>query len=117
MKLEVATDVRLAEWQIMPNARSDSVELRSTLDGTRPAAPQDESREDVLARVRETLSDAWTDPVRCTVLVGHGKLFSVLLSDLSGRPATDIWRQLTNPDVFALCRDTGQVDIERLWND
>ncbi len=117
LKLEVATDDRLAEWQIMPDATSDSIELRQVLDGTLPVPAQDEPRDDVLARVQAALGDAWSDSARCTALVGHGKLFSVLLSDLTGRPATDIWVRLTNPDVFVLRRDADTVGIERLWDD
>jgi 2,3-bisphosphoglycerate-dependent phosphoglycerate mutase len=117
LELEVQPDPRLAEWQIMPDAGPDSKVLAEILDGRRAAPAEQELRDAVLARVRAALSDAWEGPDGCTALVGHGKLFSVLLSDLTGRLATEIWPQLTNPDVFVLQRRGGAVCIERAWDD
>ena len=117
LDLAVATDPRLAEWQIMPNAVLDSIALREILDGRRPALPEQESRNDVLTRIRAALFDAWAGPTGCIALVGHGKLFSILLSDLTGRPATEIWPQLTNPDVFSVQNQADNVCIERIWDD
>ncbi len=61
--------------------------------------------------IKEVLASKYTN----TVIVTHGNLLTLILNHLDDSYGYESWKGLTNPDVYCLRVDGGQIDIKRVW--
>lgn len=114
--LIVETDERLAECTLssapLPDFRDAIRQLFSDPDLTWPGG---ESRRQVTARGRGALEAVFSHPAQAPVVMAHGLMMAFVLRSFDARFDYQAWAALTNPDVYCLEKEGGEVRVTRVW--
>ena len=114
--LGLTIDDRLREWETpwIPQEEWPDA-LRPILGGAMRLPPGFESVEEARARGAAAAREALArDGVQ--LLLGHGKLIALILSELDGRDAFEQFVRLHNPHVFAVIASPAGVEARSLWH-
>ncbi len=114
--IEVEIDERLCERVLTTEPLADWQEpLRQSFADLDLRMEGGESARSGLERVGAVWRLACAAKAKRLVVVSHGNLISLLLHFLDGRDGFAANMALTNPDVFCVEVDGGQLHIERIW--
>jgi len=114
--IEIEQDSRLAERVLSTENMQDWLEkLKSTFDNLDVKFEGGESSREAMSRIVEVVEEVQTSEIQNTVLVSHGNLLSLLLVYFNNDFGFENWKSLSNPDVYLLTIEAGQVTTERLW--
>ncbi|MFY3790409.1 histidine phosphatase family protein [Ureibacillus sp. MALMAid1270] len=115
--IEIEQDSRLAERVLSTENMQDWLEkLKSTFDNLDVKFEGGESSREAMTRIVELVEEVQTSEIQNTVLVSHGNLLSLLLKYFNNDFGFESWKSLSNPDVYLLTIESGQVTTARLWN-
>lgn len=89
--------------------------LRATFDDMDLKYAGGESSREAMLRIVEVLQEVWQSEVENTIIVTHGNLMALLLNYVNEEFGFDDWKKLSNPDVYLLTNDRGNVIFERVW--
>ena len=74
-----------------------------------------ESSNEALARAICAANEILSTHIKRVAIVTHGNLLSLMLHNFDKTYGFDVWKSLTNPDVFLLTFKSDKVKIKRLW--
>lgn len=112
--LAIETDERLCERVLCGAARDDWREaLQASFADLDVCLPGGESSRAAMKRGVAAVTEAWQDNTT-TVVVTHGNLLALILRHFDNTVGFAEWQGLSNPDVFAVTRDTETTRFERI---
>lgn len=116
--LEIEIDTQLHERVLSIEPLDDWLhELEHSFQNPNYRLPGGESGNDAIQRANHILDDIFkNDDDTHVILVTHGNLLTLLLSQYDPSFNFEKWKQLKNPDVFLINYDQGVQSIEHLWN-
>jgi 2,3-bisphosphoglycerate-dependent phosphoglycerate mutase len=69
-----------------------------------------------MRRGRSVIDEILAQPIRSAVVMTHGRLMALILRSFDPQFGFQEWAALSNPDVYRLAIEAGQVQIMRTWN-
>lgn len=92
-------------------------ELEHSFQNPNYRLPGGESGNEAIQRVNHTLDHILnSDNASNIILVTHGNLLTLLLSQYDPSFNFEKWKQLQNPDIFLINFDQNVQSIEHVWN-
>lgn len=117
--LQINLDPQLHERVLSIEPLEDWLhELEHSFQNPNYRLPGAESSNDAIQRVNHILDHIFiNDDAANVVLVTHGNLLTLLLSQYDSSFNFDKWKELQNPDIFLMNYDQqGVQSIKHLWN-
>lgn len=114
--LEVKVDERLVERTLSTGNLPDWFEkLRETFGDDHLKFEGGESSKEATERIVAVVEEVIESNRKQTILVTHGNLMALLLTKYDEYFGFEGWKNLTNPDVFALHIEEADMHLERIW--
>ncbi|WP_188207245.1 histidine phosphatase family protein [Alkalibacillus aidingensis] len=116
LNLPINVDPRLAERVLSTSDLPNWMEqLEATFDNIDLKLEGGESNREALTRGREVIHEILNGDDENTIIVSHGGLISILLSHYMNGFGFTGWRGLSNPDVYLLTNQHGEIIVKRIW--
>ncbi|MEH7011665.1 histidine phosphatase family protein [Neobacillus niacini] len=114
INIEIETNEQLTERVLSTSNLLDWFEkLRDTFDDLDLKFEGGESSKEAMQRIVEVVEGVFKSETQNTIIVTHGNLLSLLLKHFNNKFGFEEWRNLRNPDVFLLKKDS-KVTFERI---
>jgi 2,3-bisphosphoglycerate-dependent phosphoglycerate mutase len=114
--LDIELDERLCERILSGRPLQDWLEkLQAAFDDLDLTLEGGESSRTAMKRIVRVAEEVLRHGTKNTLIVTHGNLMSLLLHHYDESFGFEVWRSLTNPDVFVLQFENGQPLIDRVW--
>jgi 2,3-bisphosphoglycerate-dependent phosphoglycerate mutase len=116
LNLEIELDSRLSERVLSQDNLSDWMEkLRATFTDQELKYEGGESSKEAMNRIVEAVEDILKSNTESTVMVTHGNIMSLLIKYFNKNIGFELWKGLSNPDVYLLRSVHNEFYIERIW--
>lgn len=116
--LKIETDNRLQERVLSSVSMPDwMTKLEATYKDLDLKHEGGESSNEATGRIVEVVNDLRASDAMNSIIVAHGGIISLLLHYYDKSAGFEVWRKLSNPDVFALQISDDNYQLERIWTE
>jgi len=114
--MEVEIDSRLAERHLDPSIVPDWLEwMRNSFTDLNLRDAGSESGYEATRRIAGVINDIIASDVENTVVVTHGGMITMLMHQYDESIGFEQWKNLSNPDVYAMKITDDHVSFNRIW--
>lgn len=116
--LQIETDNRLQERVLSSISMPDWMDkLKETYKDLDLKYEGGESSNEAIGRIVEAVNDLYASDSEHSILVAHGGIISLLLQYYDKSAGFDVWKSLSNPDVYELQISDQKHQLRRLWTE
>ncbi|MGE7913545.1 histidine phosphatase family protein [Lysinibacillus xylanilyticus] len=114
--INIEIDERLSERILSTRDLPDWYEkLQATFTDIELKFDGGESSNEAMKRIVHVVEETFQSDDKHSIIVSHGNIITLLLKHYNNDVDFQVWKNLSNPDIFQLSTKHNEITIERVW--